>query len=183
MENIFFKLVNMSLTASVATAVVIILRLILKKAPKRISVALWALVALRLILPFSIESTFSLMPSYAVMPEGVVSYEKTEVNSTPTDIITVASPSGNNKEYQITASNGSLPIEVIIWLGGMAVMLAYALTSYLTIRKKGQRIRSAERQYSAVRQNFGAVYSRYIPTENFSADLHGRSGHKIRHGT
>ena len=136
MENIFFKLVNMSLTASVVTAVVIILRLILKKAPKRISVALWALVALRLILPFSIESTFSLMPSYAVMPEGVVSYEKTEVNSTPTDIITVASPSGNNKEYQITASNGSLPIEVVIWLGGMAVMLAYALTSYLTIRKR-----------------------------------------------
>lgn len=136
MENIFFKLVNMSLTASIVTAVVIILRLILKKAPKRISVALWALVALRLILPFSIESTLSLMPSYAVMPEGVVSYERAETNSTSADVITVASPSGNNKEYQTAASNGSLPIEVVIWLGGMAVMLAYALTSYLTIRKR-----------------------------------------------
>ena len=76
MENIFFKLINMSLAASVAAVVVIVLRLILKKAPKRISVALWILVALRLILPFFIESTVSLMPSAAVAPDGVVSYEK-----------------------------------------------------------------------------------------------------------
>lgn len=136
MENIFFKLVNMSLAASVVAAVVIILRLVLKKAPKRISVVLWALVALRLILPFSIESSFSLMPSYAVMPEGVVSYEKTEIDSTPTDVITVTSPSGDSKEYQTTSLTDSLPIEVAVWLSGMAVMLAYALTSYLTIRKK-----------------------------------------------
>lgn len=136
MENIFFKLVNMSLAASVVAAVVIILRLVLKKAPKRISVALWVLVALRLILPFSIESSFSLMPSYAVMPEGVVSYEKAEIDSTPTDVITVTSPSGDSKEYQTASLTDSLPIEVAAWLGGMAVMLAYALTSYLTIRKR-----------------------------------------------
>lgn len=136
MENIFFKLVNMSLAASVAAVVVIVLRLILKKAPKRISVALWILVALRLILPFSIESTVSLMPSAAVAPDGVVSYEKTYSGGTSTDIVTVANPFGGDKEYQKTNSNTSLSTEVIVWLGGMAAMLAYALTSYLAIRKK-----------------------------------------------
>ena len=136
MENIFFKLVNMSLAASVVAAVVIILRLVLRKAPKRISVVLWLLVALRLILPFSIESSFSLMPSYAVTPQGVVSYEKTEINSTPTDVITVTSPSGDSKEYQKTSLTDSMPIEVAIWLGGMAIMLVYALASYTAIRKK-----------------------------------------------
>lgn len=136
MENIFFKLINMSLAASVAAVVVIVLRLILKKAPKRISVALWILVALRLILPFFIESTVSLMPSAAVAPDGVVSYEKTYSGGTSTDIVTVANPFGGDKEYQKTNSNTSLSTEVIVWLGGMAAMLAYALTSYLAIRKK-----------------------------------------------
>lgn len=136
MENIFFKLVNMSLAASVAAVVVIVLRLILKKAPKRISVALWILVALRLILPFSIESTVSLMPSAAVAPDGVVSYEKSYSGGTSTDIVTVANPFGDDKEYQKTNSNTSLSTEVIVWLGGMAAMLAYALTSYLAIKKK-----------------------------------------------
>lgn len=54
------KLFNMSLTASVAIALVILLRLLLKKAPKVISYALWGVVLFRLLCPVSIESSFSL---------------------------------------------------------------------------------------------------------------------------
>lgn len=54
------KLFNMSLTASAAIALVILLRLLLKKAPKVISYALWGVVLFRLLCPVSIESSFSL---------------------------------------------------------------------------------------------------------------------------
>ncbi len=124
------------MAASVAAVVVIVLRLILKKAPKRISVALWIPVAMRLILPFSIESAVSLMPFAAVAPDGVVSYEKTYSDGTSTDVVSVTNPFGSDKEYRKTNSSTSLSTEVIVWLGGMAAMLAYTLTSYLAIRKK-----------------------------------------------
>lgn len=53
------KLFNMSLTASVAIVFVILLRLLLKKAPKVISYALWGVVLFRLLCPVSIGSSFS----------------------------------------------------------------------------------------------------------------------------
>lgn len=187
MENIFFKLINMSLTASVAVAVVCILRLILKKAPKRISVVLWMLVALRLILPFSIESTASLMPSAAVAPDGVVSYEKTYSNGTSTDIVTVANPFGDDKEYQKTNSNTSLPTEVIVWLGGMAAMLAYALASYLAIRKRvgdsvplEGNIRLSDRISTPF--ILGTLRPRiYLPTSMNEADMNYVTSHEKAH--
>ena len=56
MEAIFLKILNMSITASWLVLAIVILRLILKKAPKAISVFMWALVGVRLICPFSFES-------------------------------------------------------------------------------------------------------------------------------
>lgn len=52
-------LLNMSLTASVAIVLVTLLRLLLKKAPKVISYALWGVVLFRLLCPVSIGSDFS----------------------------------------------------------------------------------------------------------------------------
>jgi len=62
MSKLFLTVLNMSLTASYVILFVIIVRLLLKKAPKFISYALWGVVAFRLIIPFSFESMFSLMP-------------------------------------------------------------------------------------------------------------------------
>ena len=62
METLFLKLVNMSITASWLVLAVIAIRLIFKKAPKWILCLLWGLVAFRLICPFSIESSLSLIP-------------------------------------------------------------------------------------------------------------------------
>ena len=56
MENVFIKILNMSITAAWVALAVMLLRLIFKKAPKRITAAIWALVAIRLICPFGIES-------------------------------------------------------------------------------------------------------------------------------
>ena len=63
MADIFLKIVNMSISASWIVLAVLLLRLLLKKAPKWITVLLWGIVAIRLICPFSIESVMSLIPS------------------------------------------------------------------------------------------------------------------------
>ncbi len=63
MTGVFMKLLNMSIATSWLILAVIILRLLLKKAPKRLTCALWILVAVRLVCPVSFESAFSLIPS------------------------------------------------------------------------------------------------------------------------
>ena len=60
--SILVALLKLSLPACVLIAAVLLARLLLRKAPKWISCALWALVALRLVCPFTIESPFSVMP-------------------------------------------------------------------------------------------------------------------------
>ena len=62
MSALFLKLLNMSIAASWLILVVILLRIFLVKAPKNFRYILWALVAIRLICPFSLESSFSLIP-------------------------------------------------------------------------------------------------------------------------
>ena len=63
MTEFFLNIVNMSISAGWIVLAVLILRLLLKKAPKWITVLLWGIVAFRLICPFSIESALSLIPS------------------------------------------------------------------------------------------------------------------------
>ena len=68
MEQLFLQLARMGLYASVLVLVVIVLRALLKDAPKRIVCLLWALVAFRLVCPAQIQWRASLMPP----PETVV---------------------------------------------------------------------------------------------------------------
>ena len=63
MTSVFLRFLNLSITASWLVLVVLLLRLCFKKAPRWITCALWGLVALRLVLPFSIESPISLLPT------------------------------------------------------------------------------------------------------------------------
>ena len=62
MSNLFLKILNMSISASWLILAVLILRLVLKKAPKWVNVLLWGIVAVRLICPFTSESSVSLIP-------------------------------------------------------------------------------------------------------------------------
>lgn len=63
MSEVFLKIINMSISASYIVLAVLLLRVLLKKAPKWITVVLWGIVAVRLVCPFTIESVLSLMPS------------------------------------------------------------------------------------------------------------------------
>ena len=80
MADIFLNIVNMSISASWIVLAVLLLRLLLKKAPKWITVLLWGIVAVRLICPFTIESVMSLIPSAETISPQVL-IENPEINT------------------------------------------------------------------------------------------------------
>ena len=138
----FPNILNASIAASWMVLAVLILRLILKKAPKWTRVALWGLVAIRLLLPFSIESAFSLIPSARTVPEEVLRYEGVQLReSVHLDVISNPSISGDfSIELEQTADR--LQIYMIhttfIWLIGIALLCLYTLISYWTLHRKVQ---------------------------------------------
>ena len=93
MTEIFLFVVNMSITATILAVVVLLLRLLLKKAPRWISVLLWGLVALRLICPFAVESPFSLMPKTDWVEQETLTEEDFFLDSVPDTILTFDSSS------------------------------------------------------------------------------------------
>ena len=74
MESIFLKLLNMSIAAGWLILAVFVLRLVLRRAPRWAICILWALVALRLVCPFTLESRASLIPSRETVSEYTVRY-------------------------------------------------------------------------------------------------------------
>ena len=72
MEALFLKIVNISITASYLVLALIVLRPFLKKMPHWLRAGLWALPAFRLMLPRSLESVLSLIPSTQTLPEDFV---------------------------------------------------------------------------------------------------------------
>ncbi len=141
METVFIKILNMSITASWLVPVVIILRLILRKAPKSISVFMWALVAVRLACPFSFESVFSLIPSAETVPNNVM-YTDTPVIRTGVTAINSAVNPIISGSLAPDAGDSANPMQIIVfaasvvWLFGMSVMLLYTAVLYLRIRRK-----------------------------------------------
>jgi len=146
------KILNMSLTASVAIVFVLLLRLLLKKAPKVISYALWAVVLIRLLCPVSIESGLSLFGlfdtptvdmtehSSAVeyIPSNIVHTEFPEVVLPVPGVgeaITEVLPQG---EEQLRADplEGPIFIATYVWWGGILVMAIYGIVTYLRLRRK-----------------------------------------------
>ena len=76
MRDVFWEVLSRSITAGWLVLAVAALRLILKRAPRRVSVLLWGMVALRLLCPVSIESRFSLIPEGQAAPWGVLAEER-----------------------------------------------------------------------------------------------------------
>lgn len=100
MNEFFLKILNMSISASWIILVVLVLRLLLKKAPKWINVLLWGIVAVRLICPFTIESAMSLMPSVDILPPALTDTSQNTTNTTQD--ITSNSQTTNGTSQDIT---------------------------------------------------------------------------------
>jgi len=142
MEQImdFSNILNASIAASWMVLAIIVLRFLLKKVPRWMHVALWGLVAVRLLLPFSIESAFSLIPSADTIPQEILVYEGERLqDSAFLDI--VSNPTfSENITVEVGETVDRVQINLVkmtpIWITGMAILLVYTAVSYWRLRRK-----------------------------------------------
>ena len=142
MSGIFLKLLNLSISASWLVLVVLALRLMLKRAPKWVNVLLWGMVALRLMVPFSIESALSLIPSAETLSPEVVRFDPAPTITSGVEFIDNAVNPSLSESFAAAPLASVNPLYVWtylagwVWLIGLAAMLLYALVSYLRLRRR-----------------------------------------------
>lgn len=139
MAEIFLKVVNMSISATWMVLIVLIARFCLKKAPRWISILLWALVGFRLICPFSFESMFSLIPSSETVcleimlgPAPSIQTGVEILDDTINPIISqtfATDPSASTNQLQIV-----IPVVANLWLWGIVALVVYTAVSYLRLK-------------------------------------------------
>lgn len=141
MTEFFVSVVNMSISAGWIVLAVLLLRLLLKKAPKWITVLLWGIVAVRLICPFTIESALSLIPSVqTINPE--VALNEPAIDSGVPVIDNIVNPviGGATVSFQpdkdINFFKFIMPYLAGLWLVGIAALLIYTVISYVKLKKK-----------------------------------------------
>lgn len=141
MDDVFLKLVNLSISASWLILAVLVLRVVLKKAPKWVMPLLWGVVALRLVCPFSIESALSLIPSAETIPSEIVTETREPVlyEQATLDIVTNPTlPSAAEVPVGVSRQQAQVDFNIysVLWLAGMAALLVHALMSAGKLKKK-----------------------------------------------
>lgn len=173
MEGVFIKLLNLSIQASILIVVVLLLRFILNKSPKWMKCLLWALVAIRLVCPFSIESIFSLAPDAEVVNmDNYVGMPNIQSEAAGTDRSVNKYVETHDNEGVAVEKKNTNPIYFlsIIWSVGIVILAVYALGSCLKIwRRVKLSIRTTENIYICDRIDspfiFGIIKPRiYLPS-------------------
>lgn len=141
MDDVFLKLVNLSISASWLILAVLVLRVVLKKAPKWVMPLLWGVVALRLVCLFSIESALSLIPSAETIPSEIVTETREPVlyEQATLDIVTNPTlPSAAEVPVGVSRQQAQVDFNIysVLWLAGMAALLVHALVSAGKLKRK-----------------------------------------------
>ena len=142
MAAVFLKLLNLSISASWLVLAVLVLRLVSKRSPKWMNVLLWGIVALRLVLPFSVESALSLIPSAETVSPAVVQFDPAPTITSGVEFIDNAVNPSLSESFAAAPLASVNPLYVWtylagwVWLIGLGVMLLYALVSYLRLRRR-----------------------------------------------
>ena len=142
MAAVFLKLLNLSISASWLVLAVLVLRLVSKRSPKWMNVLLWGMVALRLMLPFSIESALSLIPSAETLSPEVVRFDPAPTITSGVELIDNAVNPSLSESFAAAPLASVNPLYVWtylagwVWLIGLGAMLLYALVSYLRLRRR-----------------------------------------------
>ena len=142
MAAVFLKLLNLSISASWLVLAVLALRLVSKRSPKWMNVLLWGIVALRLMLPFSIESALSLIPSAETVSPAVVQFDPAPTITSGVSVIDNAVNPALSEHFAAAPTASVNPLYVWteiagwVWLIGLGAMLLYALVSYLRLRRR-----------------------------------------------
>ncbi len=192
MEALFLHLLNMSITGGWLVLAVILMRLIFKKAPKALLCALWAVVAVRLICPFSIESIVSLVPSAEPIPQEILVSPNPQIDSGVPIFNHVINPIIENR-FTPTPQVSVNPLQVVaavasyIWIAGLIAMLLYAVISYIRVyRMVRVRLRLQDNVYLCDAIDtpfiFGIIKPHiYLPSTLSKADRAFVSAHEHAH--
>ncbi len=132
----FLELVNISITAGWAVLAVIAVRLVFRKAPKWLTCALWSIVALRLVLPFSIESIFSLIPSTQTVNPSAFYNDSFEINTGFSAVDSAVTDIYNSADISAGAGVEIAGIAALVWMIGAVIMAGYAFISFLRLKLK-----------------------------------------------
>ena len=132
--SLFWQVVRLSLTAGWMILVLLALRPLLKKAPRRFSCLLWGLVAIRLALPFSFESRVSMVPQAAAAPQKIAQ----ALNPGQMNWVSPAALAANPLPAAEAAPPAFSPASLIplVWGMGIATMLLYAAVSYFRLSRQ-----------------------------------------------
>ena len=142
MAAVFLKLLNLSISASWLVLAVLVLRLVSKRSPKWMNVLLWGIVALRLVLPFSVESALSLIPSAETVSPAAVQFDPAPTITSGVSVIDNAVNPSLSEHFSTVPTASVNPLYVWteiagwVWLIGLGAMLLYALVSYLRLRRR-----------------------------------------------
>lgn len=160
MTDVFLGFLNRSLSAAILIFAIVLIRLVFKKAPKWLLCALWALAAVRLLCPVSVESVLSLIPSAeTVQPEIVYSAAPAITSGIPAVDAIVNPPL--QAAFTPDPVQSANPLQILtwlaawVWLGGCAVLFLYAVISALRLRL---------RVCTAVRLEGNVFQSEFVPS-------------------
>lgn len=152
MNNIFMTIVNMSITATIAAFLILVFRSTIgRKLPKVLSYALWAIILLRLILPVSFTSTFSILDKvnpnigqYGASLSQIYfagDLEESIVTQQGLQEVQTGGSNGNavggwDHKENLLQGNSLMTVCAIIWLIGVIVLFTYSIVFYLKITRK-----------------------------------------------
>ncbi len=192
LQNVFLHLLNMSITAGWLVLAVVVLRLVFRRAPKWIHCLLWALVALRLLFPVSIESALSIIPSAETVPVDTFMYDTPVINSGVPVVDNAVNPVLSDN-FAPQPENSANPMQVLtglatyVWVVGAALMLLYAVISTLRLRlrvRESVRLRGNIYRCDRIWTPFilGILRPRiYLPTTLSDADTYSVVAHEMAH--
>ena len=200
MAGAFIKLLNMSIAAGWLVLAVILLRFVLKKAPKWVNPLLWGVVALRLVMPFSVESVLSLIPSaqtVSTVPAGIQSQPEAVrpvidsgvrfIDNAVNPVISQAFVDAPSLEAVAEPVLRAADVAAIVWAVGLAALLLYAAVSWLRLRSRvstAVRLRDNVYQSEFVSSPFVLGMFRpkiYLPFAIDSADAEYVIAHERAH--
>ena len=140
MSHVFLQILNRSISASYLLLAVLLLRLLFRRAPKWCTVALWGIVAIRLICPFSIPSVFSLIPSAETVSPDIMMDQTPEIHTGIPIVNQVVNPMIGSSFAPDPATSANplqvwIPTAALLWTVGMAALLAYAVIGYVRVKR------------------------------------------------
>lgn len=143
MENLFVNVFQMSVSASYLILAVLLVRFLLQRAPKSMRSFLWLLVGIRLIVPFSVESVFSLVPDTQAVDGYIYDTAQPEMNTIPNSpdmnksvSYPIPGTTVPSAERHMGKTQMAVMIVTRVWLVGMALMLGFMLISWLRLKRR-----------------------------------------------